>query len=347
MSKPHECRKDDDENKYLNIIEHELKDAEKYLPWLPLPLKQLLFDDPKTEDTRTYAVLDAAVWKNNGRDLRSELESFKLCWRCLFKGEVEEENKDVAPYLVDISWEYCKPDNLFTFHKLLFEKFWQTNTGIFFKTDQSMDEVWASLRKFTRIRDIDDKWFYLRFWEPEYFLYFFTFMKNTVMIRALEKIPLFVMQIAGSAVSIKPDFDKITVLEKNYERQVDLIFNASTAMVAFRHIRQLEKQYQEELEEGDIFDAFQDLFGGAGMDYDDMKKAIDVIYINIALYGAKWPEMLSDKVVSKCFDENADIDHFLTLLHGQCLFAVKNRLKPHELYLIGGIGEWQDQQHLS
>ena len=333
-----------DQTSLLNIVEHELEEAEQFRPWLPLPLKALLFDDQPSGPLRTYAVLDAAVWNARGWDLRGELESSQLPWRCLFKGEAAEEHRDAGPYLIDISWEFCEPDRSMTFHHILFEEFWPLNAGIFLRTNAPMEDVWTSLRKFTRIKDEDDKWFILRFWEPEYFLYFFNFMKNAKMIRAFEAIPLFVMQIEGSAVSIQPDYPRLEVLDVDHQDQVDLMFNASTAMVAFRHLRALEAEYQRHVDDGSVFDAFQDEFGGAGMDYDDMKKGLDILYVSMAEYGPAWREKLSDSVIARCFDEHGDIDFFLTSLHGQCIFAIKNGLQPHELRLIGGIGECQDQR---
>jgi len=336
---------DIDENAFLHIAEHETTDMNAGISWLPKALKILLFEKcGSSSEMNTYAILDSTVWGKQGQDLSVELENSGLEWKCLFKGQAEEDNKDAAPYLVNISWENFDPDNAIPFHRALIEKYWETNIGIFFRSTASLDDLWGEFRKFTRIKDTDGKWFYLRFWEPEYFLYFFTFMKNTAAIRRLKDIPMFIFQIAGSAVSISPEYDRLSLLYTEHDEQVDLMFDASTAMVAFRHIRKLEETYEGEVDAGKGFEIFQKLFGNCEMDYTDMQDGLDVIYSVIYCYRDMWPKYLTQDVLDRCFEEDGTIDHFLTLLQGQCIFAIKNGLRPHELCFTGGIKQWQDQQ---
>ena len=172
---------------------------------------------------------------------------------------------------------------------------------------------------------------------------FFTFMKNTTAIRRLKDIPMFIFQIAGSAVSISPEYDRLSLLYTEHDEQVDLMFDASTAMVAFRHIRELEETYKGKIDAEETFGIFQNLFSGREMDYKYMQDGLDIVYSVIYCYRDLWPKYLTQDILDRCFEEDGTTDHFLTLLQGQCIFAMKNGRKPHELCFTGGIKQWQDQ----
>lgn len=108
----------------------------------------------------SFALLDAA----RAPYLVDLLSNSTLDWCCLFTGKAEKELRDVAPYLVSLV-----EDDHFT--RLLFtdagmsNNLWPSDAGIFMRSHLSMDNMRRQLRKFTRIRDEDDNWFYFRFWE--------------------------------------------------------------------------------------------------------------------------------------------------------------------------------------
>ena len=112
-------------------------------------------------------------------------------YRSLFKGEAQEELKEVAPYLFDMTLPKGAFENkglVSDFHKKFFKSIWDPetlkrmdgkthlDTGVFIRTRQDFDTVWRHFRKFTRIQDENGKWYYWRFWTPFtlYELQFFT-----------------------------------------------------------------------------------------------------------------------------------------------------------------------------
>jgi len=99
--------------------------------------------------------------------------------RSLFKGQAQEELKEVAPYLCDLTLpDGAYDDSAYVpeFHKALFKSSLETafkdkneeithlDTGIFIRTAADFDSVWKHFRKFTRIQDENRKWYYWRFW---------------------------------------------------------------------------------------------------------------------------------------------------------------------------------------
>lgn len=126
---------------------------------VPPSLDGVLFD-PEGKRT-TYAVLDAARWPFLPEILRQS----KLKHRCLFKGDAELETGDSAPWLVAL-----RPDHPFTAKLTMVEEppigLWNLELGIFLKSALSLDEIWTHCRKFTRIKDDEENWFFHRFWAP-------------------------------------------------------------------------------------------------------------------------------------------------------------------------------------
>ncbi len=138
---------------------------------VPDVLDQMLFGSIKEQDGsklasfeqtnwKTFAVLDAAKVPN----LVEMLEASGLEHSCLFKGDAYDELKDVAPWLVEL-----KLENSFT--RRVFVKsdepwhLWDSEPGIFIRSQSTLDELRSHFRKFTRVNDDAGKWFYFRFWE--------------------------------------------------------------------------------------------------------------------------------------------------------------------------------------
>lgn len=125
----------------------------------PPALDGILFDPDGGR--ATYAILDAATWPF----LPEVLAQSKLKHRCLFKGDTALEAGDSAPWLVEL-----KPDHAFTAKLMIADDppigLWGLDLGIYLKTAMSFDALWAHCRKFTRIQDDAQKWFFHRFWAP-------------------------------------------------------------------------------------------------------------------------------------------------------------------------------------
>lgn len=119
-------------------------------------------DPQNVPPIQTYALLDAAKITH----LPEMLGASDLEHRCLFKGAAYEELKDVAPWLVRLEEGNDFTRNLFTAGSAPWH-LWEHEAGVYIRSRASLEELWKHFRKFTKVRDLDDKWFYFRFWEPE------------------------------------------------------------------------------------------------------------------------------------------------------------------------------------
>lgn len=136
---------------------------------VPDALLEYLFGDiEKTGKTglATYAVIDASKMTH----LVENLATSGLEYRCLFTGEAGENLGEVAPYLVKL-----EKDARFT-RDLLSKgdrpwQHWDREAAAFIRSSAGFDDIWRHLRKFTKIRDSNDKWFFLRFWDRMFVYY--------------------------------------------------------------------------------------------------------------------------------------------------------------------------------
>ncbi|MFV0295368.1 MAG: DUF4123 domain-containing protein [Hyphomicrobiaceae bacterium] len=122
---------------------------------------------------QTFALLDAAKVMN----LPELLEDSGLEHRCLFKGDAYDEMKDVAPWVVRLEENNSFTRNLFTRSDAPWH-LWDNEPGIYVRSRENLDCMWRHFRKFTRVRDESGKWYYFRFWEPEYASRYFLVISN-------------------------------------------------------------------------------------------------------------------------------------------------------------------------
>ncbi|AUG55451.1 DUF4123 domain-containing protein [Thalassospira marina] len=130
---------------------------------VPDDLADILFGDiDKTGKTglATYAVIDASKM----RHLAENLASSGLEYRCLFTGEAGENLGDVAPYLVKLDRENRFSSDLLSKGDRPWQH-WDSEAALFVRSAAGFDDIWRHMRKFTKIRDAGDKWFFLRFWD--------------------------------------------------------------------------------------------------------------------------------------------------------------------------------------
>jgi len=115
-------------------------------------LRELLFG---TEDTSTYAVLDGA----SVPDLLKKLASVPEEHACLYRGEIEPDLAEVAPYLVKLRTES-------EFTDWLLEEGWGNHWGIFAITTVGLEALRRHFRHFLRVKDHTGKILYFRFYDP-------------------------------------------------------------------------------------------------------------------------------------------------------------------------------------
>ena len=176
---------------------------------VPEELQEVFFG---TSGLSTFAILDAAKIPN----LPELLDQSELEHRCLFKGALEEDYRDAAPWVVNL--DPSKP-----FVRFLFTQddatqapwfLWGMDAGIFARSPEPLEQVWRHFRKFTHVRDETGKWYYFRFWEPSFLNAFMTWPdpKSTVA-RDLRQtvaggIDLFVPNNEGLAWYPAPDGER-------------------------------------------------------------------------------------------------------------------------------------------
>lgn len=129
----------------------------------PLPAERDIAAPAAPPPMRTYALLDAAKVPN----LADLIANSGLEHGCLFKGKLAAELGDVAPWLVRLEPQSRFTRNLFTAGKMP-GALWDKRPGVLIRSRAAFQPLWGYLRKFTRLQDEAGKWFYFRFWEPDF-----------------------------------------------------------------------------------------------------------------------------------------------------------------------------------
>ena len=130
----------------------------------------------KVPPLHTYAILDAAKVVN----FVEMLEASGLKHRCLFKGEAAQEMRDVAPYVVRLEEDVDFTRNLFSHDPEQDVPWfmWDRDPGIYVRSRGSLEDMWKHYRKFIRLVDENEKWYYHRFYEDETSNILFQFLRN-------------------------------------------------------------------------------------------------------------------------------------------------------------------------
>jgi hypothetical protein len=115
-------------------------------------LRELLF---ASEGLSTYAVLDGA----SAPGLLEKLLFAKEESACLYRGELEPELAEAAPYLVKL-----REKSEFT--DWLLEEGWGHHWGIFAITTVGIEPLRRHFRHFLRVKDSDGKILYFRYYDP-------------------------------------------------------------------------------------------------------------------------------------------------------------------------------------
>ncbi len=155
---------------YLNIAKYDARlerDSTKpswQQPWINPALKEQLFKD----DTYTYLLIDATargqLTKTFDIDDYNELDT-----RSLYSGQLAQELKQQAPYVIDITLTKAQVDDndqIPKFHRDFFVNHWGKHTAIIIQSKSRIDKIVFHLKKFIKIQDDTNKWFYFRFFDP-------------------------------------------------------------------------------------------------------------------------------------------------------------------------------------
>jgi len=109
----------------------------------------------KNEELNVFAVLDGAAIP----DLLQQLHEQQPERVCLYRGELEPDMAEVAPYLVKL-----EPDSDFT--DWLIEKGWGRHWGIFALSHESLSAMRRHFRAFLVVYSPENKPIYFRYYDP-------------------------------------------------------------------------------------------------------------------------------------------------------------------------------------
>ncbi|WP_298362581.1 DUF4123 domain-containing protein [uncultured Litoreibacter sp.] len=124
-------------------------------------LTDLLFNQ-NDNPLRTYLLVDPTLRKQVTELF--DLDAIDVPITCLFNGAAAEEQQEVAPYLIDMTFDEESPS---LFHRDFFANHWGQGTGIFLRSPASLEELKKHFRRFTKLkRTQDDGWYFFRFWDP-------------------------------------------------------------------------------------------------------------------------------------------------------------------------------------
>jgi hypothetical protein len=114
---------------------------------------------PQEEGMNTYAVLDGASIPDLLDHLYGEVRPEFVC---LYRGELEPDMAECAPYLAVL-----KPDAPFT--DWLLTEGWGKHWGIFAVSRADLKTVQKHFRTFLMVKDPDGKQLYFRYYDPRVF----------------------------------------------------------------------------------------------------------------------------------------------------------------------------------
>jgi uncharacterized protein DUF4123 len=111
-----------------------------------------LFED---NEINVYAVLDGASIP----DLLDKLYELQPEHVCLYRGELEPDIAEVAPYLINLERDT-------EFSDWVFEKGWGNHWGIFAMSNESLRTMRNHFRTFLMVYDPEFKPLYFRYYDP-------------------------------------------------------------------------------------------------------------------------------------------------------------------------------------
>ncbi len=298
--------------------------------WIAPQLWHALFAPQGTG--RVFALIEAARWMGADDDIGNALKVADVPGVCLFDLDDDSPLAPYAPWLIDLTLtgqDTTNPPS--DIHRMLFATLANAGQCTFLRTDSDLAMMRQALRKLTRIRDLNDKWFYCRFWEPEFFLYFTLFLENRHLLSPLASLRGFTVIVEDEVVSADTALAACAHATPDKAGDLALLFDAGTAMVSLAHARQLERKFRRGCVPRQVYRLARARLSLAGMDYALVRKCTDIAYAMLAHYGPDSATMLNDRIVSRCAPATSGAAIFLELLHGQCMFSLLHDIRPHLL----------------
>lgn len=310
-------------------------------PWIPPALQDVLFVQAAPED-RVFAILEPMAWTGSAGTFADAADKAAVPAACLYDTESAGHGDGNAPWLVDLTASDAVGDRAPTmFHKRLFGRPEMLPKCVFLRAPMSLAEMRSGLRKLTRIRDLDDKWYYCRFWEPEFFLYLILFLEGRRLLSPLAGLRAFAVTVEDRIITSATDLRAAELAEPDRAGDLDLLFDAGVAMIALRRARALEREHGHGQRPYAVYTLARKRLSLRGMDYRFVEKCVDIAYSMRHFYGDRAIEVLDDDIVARCFDEHGDLRIFIEYLHGLSMFALIHNIAPHTLRSDAGFANVQ------
>jgi len=166
-------------------------------PVKPDRLRKLLFG---SEDESTFAVLDGA----SVPDLLPALVQAKEEWACLYRGALDPDLAEVAPYLVKLREKSELTDWILT-------EGWGNHWGVFAITQVGLEALRRHLRRFLRVKDPDGNVLYFRYYDPRVLPVYLPTCHRTEISYIFGPIRRFILedQVPGRAVVLEHDSKRV------------------------------------------------------------------------------------------------------------------------------------------
>lgn len=298
--------------------------------WIAPPYWRALFA-ARGKD-RVYAVIDPNAWPSRHGSLAEDIAAAELPAACLFDARPGSAQADSAPWLIDLT---PPPGPLDEAPSSLHRRAFRQGTGpagqLFLRAPLPLDEMRRALRKLTKIQDLDGKWYFNRFWEPEFFLYFMLFLEGRRLLAPLAPLTGFALASEGRIITARTDLSDTPQAPQDRAGDLDLLFEAGTAMVSLRHARRLEKEFGKGCDPDTVHALAKERFGLAAMDYRFVMKCVEICYSLLAFFGEDAAGRLGDDLVRSCFDDTGQLSPYIEILHGLCMFGLRQDIAPDQL----------------
>lgn len=163
---------------------------------------------PDEDRINTYVIVDPTLRKTISGLF--DLDVLDAQSQCLFNGRAAEENKEVAPYLVDAT--VYASDQVPRFNRTFIDDHWGRNTGIIIRSRATFEEVRKHFRRFTKLRHENrEGWVFFRFWDPRIASVYF----RTIQQSALRAEQWFGRGLIDSFVIEEDNGSKATTFRSN------------------------------------------------------------------------------------------------------------------------------------
>ncbi len=171
-------------------------------------LREMLFTE---EDHSVYAVLDGASVPG----LLEKLHAAREEWVSLYRGELEPDLAQVAPYLVKLR----NPSPLTDW---ILSEGWGNHWGIFATTPVGIEALRRHFRKFLRVRDHTGKVLYFRYYDPRVMRIYLPTLNRAEITAVYGPISRFISEddLSGQAIVFAIDPVRITPALENLAPKV-------------------------------------------------------------------------------------------------------------------------------